>query len=367
MSNSNLETTTKPPPIEKKQGFLQNLFGSPINIVITLFLCYILVRVLMWLVGWGIINATWVGDNKQICFDNGGACWIFIGEKLKFFIYGFIPQSTYWRINVLFLLILGSCSLFFINRVKYKPFIFMSYLVIFPLWIKIFVIGGLFGLEVISFNLWGGFMLTFIFSLLGLLYSFPIGLLLALGRRSPLPVIKYVSIGYIEFFRGIPLITILFVSSTVLPFFLPPGMEIPKVIRVTLGLIFFQSAYLSEVVRGGLQTIEKSQYESADSLGLHYIHKMYYVILPQALRNVIINIGDISIAFVKDTTLVYIIGLFDMLGVYVPTTSDPYWLGTEPEALIFSGFLYWLLCSVVAWFVRIIDRKVNKDRKGVTI
>lgn len=352
---------------EKARAVFKNLFGSIGNSIITLFLLFLIIRVLVWAINWGIINATWTGNTKQLCFDNGGACWIFIQEKFLYFIYGFIPKTEYWRINILFLLFVALFFLFFSRRIKNKSLLFLSYLVIFPALIYIFANGGFWGLERISYDKWGGFLLTAMFSLLGLMFSFPIGLLLSLGRRSKLPLIRYFSVGYIEFFRGIPLITILFVASTVLPFFFPPGFEIAKVLRIVVGLTFFQSAYLAEVIRGGLQTIDKIQYESADSLGLSYFYKMYFIILPQALRTVIINIGDISIAFVKDTTLVYIIGLFDMLGIYVPATSDPLWLGMEPEALIFSGALYWILCYIIAKLVKIADKRSNKDRTGVRL
>ena len=345
---------------------LKNLFGTPVNAIISVMVGILLFKVLQWVVKWGFVNATWVGSTKQMCLENEGACWIFIREKFLFFIYGFVPNAEYWRINLLFILFVALFLILFIKKVKYKAGILISYLVIFPVMIMILAGKGL-GLPPISFNLWGGAMLTFVFSVLGLLFSFPLGILLALGRRSKLPVIKYFSVTYIEFFRGVPLIAILFVSSTVLPFFFPPGFEVAKILRVTIGLIFFQSAYLAEVIRGGLQTIQPIQYESADALGLHYVYKMYYVILPQVLRNVIVNIGDISIAFIKDTTLVYIIGLFDMLGIYVPITSDSLWLGTEPEALIFSGLLYWVLCYIVARVIRAADKRLNKSRRGVKL
>lgn len=351
----------------RTKKIVKNLFKNPLNSIITLFSLFLIIRIIIWFFDWGILNATWVGNTKQICFENSGACWIFIKDKIFFFVYGFIAKKDYWRINILFLLYLCLGLLFFVKAIKNKVVLILFYLILLPFITFVFAGGGIFGLSKISLTLWGGFMLTAVFSLMGLLYSFPIGLLLALGRRSKLPIIKAFSVGYIEFFRGIPLITILFMSSTVLPFFFPVGFEVPKILRVILGLVIFQSAYLAEVVRGGLQTVEKIQYESADSLGLAYAHKMYFVILPQALRNIVINIGDISIAFIKDTTLVYIIGLFDMLGIYVPLTSDPIWLGTETEALFFSGMLYWVLCFVVAKLFKGVDKIINKDRKGVSI
>ena len=346
---------------------IENLFGSVSNTIISLIVLYLLTQFFLWIINWGFINATFTGNSKQICLENGGLCWIFIREKFLFFIYGFIPSTEYWRINILFLLILFLMLLFFMKQIKNKALLFLIYLIVFPLLTYILAYGGVWGLKEVSFDKWGGFMLTALLSLFGLMFSFPIGILLSLGRRSKLPIVKYFSIGYIEFFRGIPLITILFMASTVALFFLPQGYEVPKIIRVIIGLVFFQSAYLSEVIRGGLQTINKIQYESSDALGLNYFYKMYYVILPQVLRIVIINIGDISVAFIKDSTLVYIIGLFDMLGVYVPLTSDVLWLGMETNALIFSGVLYWILCYIISTFVRLIDKRINKDRKGVPL
>ncbi len=353
--------------VSRTRFIIRNLFGSVTNTIISVVVLYVLVQLVSKAVHWGITTATFTGDSKQICFDNGGACWIFIREKFLFFIYGFVPRSEYWRINILFVLIILLMMLFFVKKIKNKSLLFLVYLGVFPLCTYILAYGGFWGLKEIPFDKWGGFMLTALLSLFGLMFSFPLGLLLSLGRRSKLPIVRYFSVGYIEFFRGIPLITILFMASTVALFFLPQGYEVPKVLRIIIGLVFFQSAYLAEIIRGGLQDINKAQYESADSLGLNYFYKMYYVILPQALRTVIINIGDISVAFIKDSTLVYIIGLFDMLGIYVPVTSDSLWLGMEPEALIFSGILYWVLCYIIATFVRIADKRINKDRRGVSL
>ncbi len=195
---------------------------------------------------------------------------------------------------------------------------------------------------------------------MGLAYSFPLGLLLALGRRSELPVVRGLSVAYIEFFRGIPLITILFMSSVVVPFFLPPGASVDKIVRIVIGMTFFQSAYLAEVIRGGLQSIDKGQYEAADALGFGFWLKAYLIILPQALKAVISNIGSISISFLKDTTLVLIIGMFDLLGIVTPLVNDSNWLGMEPEGLIFAGIVYWIICFAVSRITRSIERRVHE-------
>ena len=203
------------------------------------------------------------------------------------------------------------------KQIKHKILIMGAQMILWPLIISLLLSGGL-GLEKISSNDWGGLTLTFILSIMGLLYSFPLGIIMALGRRSSLKVIKGLSVAYIEFFRGIPLITILFMSSVVVPFFLPQGVAVDKMVRVIIGMTLFQSAYLAEVIRGGLQSIPTGQYEAADSLGFKFGLQSYLVILPQVLRMTVSNIGGISISYIKDTTLVLIIGMFDLLGIVSP-------------------------------------------------
>jgi len=334
----------------------KNYLNTPGNTILSTTLFILMAWVGWKLFSWAILNAVWTGATQEVARE-GGATWAFIKVKLNFFLYGFYPNESLWRINISFILF-GLMLIPFAIRKVNKTIYFVIFILLWPLVVGIFVQGGLF-FPAIPSNNWGGLTLTLLLSSMGLMFSFPIGILVALGRRSPMPVVRGLSVAYIEFFRGIPLITILFMSSVVVPFFLPSTLVVDKYVRIVIGMTFFQSAYLAEVIRGGLQSLDKGQYEAADSLGLPYLLKTYLVILPQALKITITNIGGISVAFIKDTTLVMIIGLFDLLGIVKPLTSDSNWLGMEPEGLVFAGLVYWILCAVVSKIALQVETKVN--------
>ena len=337
----------------------KDFFNTPFNALLTIVMAFLAIRICTWFATWAIFNAVWSGESRDVA-QSGGATWAFIIAKIRFFMFGFYPKEQIWRIPVTFILMAATMVPYFLKRIPHKVLVMGAQMILWPLIIAIFLSGGLFGMEKISSNEWGGLTLTFILSLMGLLYSFPLGIFMALGRRSELPVIRGLSVAYIEFFRGIPLITILFMSSVVVPFFLPNGTALDKIFRVIVGMTMFQSAYLAEVIRGGLQAIPKGQYEAADALGFRFGLQSYLIILPQALKLTISNIGGISISFIKDTTLVLIIGMFDLLGIVNPLASDSNWLGMEPEGLIFAGILYWIICFTISRFTYRIEEKANE-------
>lgn len=335
----------------------EDYFNTPLNAIFTLIAVFIVIKVGLWFLNWAVLDAVWVGESRAVATGEG-ATWAFIVKKFRFFMFGFFPKEQTWRIIVAAILLAASMIPYFSKKIKHKVFIFGAHLIIWPLIIVIFLSGGFF-LEKVSTNSWGGLTLTMVLSLLGLLYSFPIGIMLALARRSKLPVIKGLSIAYIEFFRGIPLITILFMSSVVIPFFLPAGVSIDKIVRVVIGMTFFQSAYMAEVIRGGLQAIPKGQYEAAESLGFKFGLQSYLIILPQVIKVTMSNIGGISISFIKDTTLVLIIGMFDLLGIVNPLASDSDWLGMAPEGLVFAGLVYWFICFFTSKLTDKAEYKLN--------
>jgi general L-amino acid transport system permease protein len=228
---------------------------------------------------------------------------------------------------------------------------------LFPIASFILIHGGL-GLEVVPTTKWGGLMLTMVVASVGIVVSFPIGIIFALGRQSNMPIIKTISVLYIEFIRGVPLITLLFMSSVILPLFFPEGVTFDKLLRALIGVTLFQAAYLAEVIRGGLQAIPKGQYEAADSIGLSYWQAMGLVILPQALKISIPNIVGSFVALFKDTTLVLIIGLFDVLAMVTLTTSDPHWLGFETEGYVFVTMIYWM-----SKYAQSVENRFNTDHK----
>jgi general L-amino acid transport system permease protein len=353
-------TEAQPAPPSSKgvvHWLRENLFSNAINTIFTLFGFYLIYLILPPLLDWMIFDATWSGSKEEIV--NGGARWIFIAEKFDQFIYGFYPKELFWRPNsVFFLAIALILVLKYVKNIKAK----VAAIVLFPIISFILIHGGM-GLEVVETEKWGGLMLTVVIASVGIVASFPLGIVLALGRQSKLPVMRFISVIFIEFIRGVPLITILFMASVVLPMFFSDGLDFNKLLRALIGITLFQAAYIAEVIRGGLQAIPKGQYEGADSIGLSYWQAMILVILPQALKISIPNLVGTFISLFKDTTLVLIIGLFDVLAMVNLTTSDSYWLGFEIEGYVFVTLIYWVFCFSMSQYSKSIERRFNTDHK----
>ena len=335
----------------------ENLFSNTVSTILTLLSFYLIYITLPPLLDWMIFDATWTGSKDEITKD--GARWIFIFEKFNQFIYGFYPEELYWRPNLALAIFTAYILMFkYINSTKLRTFIVISL----PIITYILVAGG-FGLEVVPTDKWGGLLLTVIVASVGIVASFPIGILFALGRQSNMPIIRTISVMYIEFIRGVPLITILFMSSVILPLFFPENMDFDKLLRALIGITLFQAAYIAEVVRGGLQAIPKGQYEAADSMALSYWQTMGLIILPQALKISIPNIVGSFISLFKDTTLVLIIGLFDILAMVTLTNSDTNWLGFETEGYVFVTLIYWVICFSMSKYAKAVEDRFNTDHK----
>ncbi|TEW52572.1 amino acid ABC transporter permease [Psychromonas algicola] len=335
----------------------ENLFSDVKNSLLTLFGLYILYALIPPLLNWAIFDATWSGTKAELPSD-GGARWIFIVEKFDQFIYGFYPESLHWRPNLVAFLsvaLLVSLKLLKNNKVK------IGLIIAFPFVCFVLISGGWFGLEVVETEKWGGLMLTILVAAVGIIASFPIGIVLALGRQSDMPVLRNLCIGFIEFVRGVPLITILFMASVMLPLFFQDGIEFNKLLRALIGITLFQAAYIAEVVRGGLQAIPKGQYEASEALGLSYWQGMILIILPQVLKISIPNLVGSFISLFKDTTLVLIIGLFDILAMVTLTNSDTNWLGFETEGYVFVTLIYWVCCFSMSQYSKAIERKFNTE------
>lgn len=334
----------------------ENLFSDIKNSVLTLLGIYIVYIMLPPLFNWMIFDATWSGTQEEIV--NSGARWIFIIEKFDQFIYGFYPVEQHWRPNLVALLSIAFLLLMkFIPNIKVK----LGIILIYPFICFTLISGGWFGLEEVPTEKWGGLMLTILVAAVGIIASFPIGIVLALGRQSDMPILKTLCVGFIEFVRGVPLITILFMASVVLPLFFSDGIDFDKLLRALIGITLFQSAYIAEVIRGGLQAIPKGQYEAAESLGLGYWQGMLLIILPQALKISIPNLVGSFISLFKDTTLVLIIGLFDVLAMVTLTTSDALWLGYEIEGYVFVTMIYWVCCFSMSQYSKSVERKYHTE------
>ena len=374
------QQSTRKPPISQIGAVLwlrTNLFSSWINSVLTLASLYLLYIMIPPLLDWMIFNASFsFGTVNLFGFDikfseamatnqncgREGACWPYIYEKLYMYTYGFYPRTETWRPNIVF----GLTALLFVivplvKHYKHKNRVTLSLIILYPLVSYVLIAGGFGILMPVSTDQWGGLLLTLIIASVGIIVSFPIGVLLALGRQSNLKVIKLFSTLFIEFIRAVPLITILFMASFVLPLFLESGNYFDKLLRALIGIALFQAAYFAEVVRGGLQAIPRGQYEAADAIGLSYFQKNVLIVLPQALKISIPNIVGSSISLFKDTTLVLIIGLFDMLAMVNLTSNDPYWLGRETEGFVFVTIVMWAILYTMSRYSRKLELRFNTE------
>ncbi|WP_022942797.1 amino acid ABC transporter permease [Psychromonas hadalis] len=339
---------------------LDNLVATPTHVIFSFLILGLLYITIPPFITWAIIDANFIGTTKASCTGDG-ACWVFIIHKMDFFIYGFYPESEIYRINWVF-----GLSIIFLLLFKYTGKTFKAKIALFSLFpiIAYFLItGGSFGLVEVPTDKWGGLMLTLIISSIGIVVAMPVGIILAFGRQSKLPIIKSFSIVYIEFVRGVPLITILFMGSVILPMFFPEGMTFDKLLRVLIVVTLFQAAYVAEVIRGGLQAIPKGQYEAADSEGLSYWQKMLIIILPQVIKVSIPNLVGNAIGLFKDTTLVLIIGLFDLLTMVGLTSIDSHWTGFATEGYVFVGFIFLIFCSGLSRYSKVLEDRLNTENR----
>ncbi|MEJ5270436.1 MAG: amino acid ABC transporter permease [Hydrogenophilus sp.] len=341
----------------------EHLFSSVWNSILTLITLYILWLLVPPVIEWAFLKASWVGTSRDDCTP-GGACWVFIAQRWSQFMYGFYPEALRWRVDLAGILaVLWGGPLLF-QRFPWKKLFGFSFLIGYPLIAWWLLYGGdLFGMTTVPTDQWGGLMLTLVIAAVGIAGAMPLGILFALGRRSELPVIKAVSIAFIEFWRGVPLISVLFMSSVMLPLFLPEGMNFDKLVRALIAVVLFQAAYIAEVVRGGLQAIPKGQYEAAQALGLNYWQMMGLIILPQALKLVIPGIVNTFIALFKDTSLVIIIGLSDFFMIIHRATVDPAWLGFATEGYVFAAAVYWIFCFGMSRYSIALEKRLNTDHR----
>ncbi len=324
------------------------------NRLLTALLAVIALFLAWKLIDWAFVQAVWQPDARA-CRAAHGACWGFIADKHRFILFGTYPYEEHWRPAAATLLLI-SLWVFSSIRIFWKWWLGAIWILGLTV-IGILMWGGVFGLPYVENERWGGLILTLLLTTFGLAFAFPLSILLALGRRSTLPVIRGLCVAYIELIRGVPLISLLFMASVMLPLFLPAGVSVDKLLRAQIALILFAAAYLAEVVRGGLQAIPKHQYESAAALGLGYWEQMSYIILPQALRIAVPPLVNTFIGFFKDTSLVLIIGLFDLLSTIKVSLNDPAWTGFGVEAYLFAAAVYFVFCFAMSQYSRRLEQQ----------
>jgi len=338
----------------------ENLFSSWGNTILTVLGIYVAYVVISGAVSWAFFNATWVGEDGSACTRAGaGACWPFVKAKFSQFMYGRYPFEERWRVDLTYILAIAGLMPLMIPRVPGKLWLSIYTIGVFPILAFFLLYGGI-GLPVVPTEMWGGLLVTLVVASVGIAGAFPIGILLALGRRSRMPIVRWVSIAFIEFVRGVPLITMLFMASVMLPLFLPTGVTIDKLMRALIMVAVFSAAYLAEVIRGGLQAIPKGQFEAADALGLTYPMKMGLIVLPQALKLVIPGIVNTFIGLFKDTSLVLIIGIFDLLGIVQQNMTDAKWFSptTAMTGYVFAGIIFWMFCFGMSRYSMFVERRL---------
>ena len=331
-----------------------NLFSSITSSIITLLLLALIARMLIGFVQWGILDAVWSvpGNNTSACraIRGIGACWAVIPEKIRFILFGSYTYDQQWRPAAATLIFI---ALFYLSsrRTWWRRELVLVWIAALAL-ISVLMWGGIFGLSFVPQDRWGGLPVTLILATFGLAFGFPLGIFVALGRRSKLPAIRSLCVLYVELIRGVPLISLLFMASVMFPLFMPEGFNIDKLLRAQIAFILYAGAYLAEVIRGGLQAIPTGQQEAADALGLSYWQKNRLVILPQAIRHVIPPLVNTFIAFFKDTSLVLIIGIFDLLTTAKTAIIDPAWQAFSVEVYIFVALIYFAFCFAMSRYSR---------------
>ena len=348
---------TAPPALPGWLAVLrQRLFATWLDTVVSLLCLYVVWRMSVPLVDWLLIEANWKGTSREDC-TGSGACWVFIRARFAQFMYGQYPVAERWRVDLLGLLaVFAGAALSWRGLPRRKE---MATVVVVLPPLGIWLLYGGFGLKIVETREWGGLMLTLFLAIYAGLIAVPLGIVLALGRRSRLPLIRFVSIVFIEFWRGVPIITVIFLASLLLPLIMPTGFNVDRLARAVIGLAFVIAAYMAEAVRGGLQAVPDGQTEAAQALGLGYWRIMRLIVLPQALRISLPAMTNEFIALFKNTTLVLIVSIFDLLGIAQAALADPAWVGMNMEAYVFAGAIYWFACFGLSQWSRSREKRLQ--------
>lgn len=340
---------------------LRALFGTKTNAALTLVMLGLLYLLVPPFVEWALVHSTWGGLSRKTCAPDG-ACWAFVRARFALFIYGRYPVEERWRVDlVLAVMVLLSVGALFAPRGR--GWCLGLLLSVVPVGGGLMLFGGVFGLPHVDSSDWGGLMLNIVITFISVALSLPLGVALAFGRQSELPVVRWGSIGFIEGWRGSPLLAVLFMGLIMLPMFLPNGVTVDNLVRAIVVLTLFESAYMAETVRGGLQGVPKGQTEAALALGMHANIAKVLVVLPQAMRLAIPGIINIVVDLFKDTTLVSIVGLFDLMGVINQSLKDPNWLGLADEGYTFAVLVFFVMCLVISLAGQLLERRYGKGNR----
>ncbi|MEX2643664.1 MAG: amino acid ABC transporter permease [Acetobacterales bacterium] len=354
-----------PPPLQRLSiaaWMRENLFSGWRSTLVTLLLGGILLIVVPPAIQWALIDAVWYAADSSACRAAAGACWAVIPEKHRVMFFGLYPYEEHWRPALALLLYIAGLAISGWSR-TWRMSILLPLWTALPAAVLTLMLGGVFGMPYVDTSQWGGLPLTMVIFTGTIVLGMPVAMLLALGRRARMPVIRVLSVFMIEFVRGVPLVTILFTAAVIFPLFLPPGFDTDKMVRIVVGMAIFFGCYQAEVIRGGLQAIPKGQYEAADSLGLGYWGKTRKIVLPQALRIVIPGLMNHIISAFKNSTLVIIVGLFDFLNATGAAVSDPEWINYYTEAYLFVALVYFLGAYALSRYSHHLERRLSLGRQ----
>ncbi len=344
----------------------KRLFPTPISSVAGILIAALVFWVVWNLIDWAVIRAVWSAPDRELCNAPGaGACWPFAFAKFHQWMYGFFPMEERWRVNVVYILGVLSMAALLIPSVPGKPWSALFFFVVYPIITFVLFVGGMFGLPFVETTQWGGLMVTLVLSVTSMVVSVPLGILLALGRRSTMPIVSLLSTIFIEVVRGVPLVLVLFMAANMFPLFMPPGVNPDKLLIAIVGMALFASAYMAEIIRGGLQAIPKGQYEGAQAVGLSYWKMMGLIIMPQVIKIVIPSIVNHFISLFKDTSLVTVVGILDLLGMVQTGFNDAKWASAQTgnTGYFVLASIYWMFCFGMSRYSQFIERKLATGTK----
>ncbi len=348
-------------------SFLRRCVSTPFNALVTLLLCWLLWRYLPGLVDWLIVDAVWQGSSPQACANVDAACWLFIRLRFNQILFGLYPAAEQWRPILCAAIGAGWMISLNLSWGRWKGFINLGVALVFVVAAAILLRGGILGLPPVATSQWGGILLSVIVAAWTIASSIPLGLLLALARRSTLPVVSIMATLYIELIRGLPLVGVLFLAIVLFPLFVPPGIEVDVLLRTLTAFTLFNAANMAEAIRGGLQSVPKGQFEASMALGLGYWQTMIFTVIPQALRVALPGLINISISIIKETTIILMAGLFDFVGTLQGALLDPEWIigdQVRVTAYVFASIVFFVVCFALSKYSARLERRLDTADRG---
>jgi general L-amino acid transport system permease protein len=351
----------------KLQEFLRSCVSTPFNLALTIAVLAGFAGAIPSFFDWAFVNAVWSGSSGKSCAGTTAACWLFIRLHWDLILFGRYPEAEHWRVALAGALGLVSVLVILLPGLRRRLEIAAALLILYPVVAAILLCGGVLGLPPVPTSLWGGLMLTLVVAAWTIVTAIPCGLLLALGRRSTMPVIATLSARYIDIVRGLPLVGVLFLAVVLLPVFMPPGVEINNLVSALVAFTLFNAATLAEVFRGGLQSVPRCQYEGGAALGLSNVQVMLLVVIRQAISAALPGIVNVCVEIVKETTLILIVGLLDLLAVLQAGITDPEWLVSDQvrkTAYVFAGLAFWTLCFSLSRYSARLERGMSAGARS---